>query len=215
MAVGLRFAPVGQVGAFLLLERSPEIARLPDHELSEAVAQELESPSVLPARLLRTIAELAAQQPAAPLFDFMYERYLEAHSRRVDTVSGQVAELMVALAGVDTGTVLDPVCGLGSVLTAAARAGAERLAGQEREEHAAHIAAVRLHLHGHQASIQPGDALKDDRFASLQADAVVCVPPFGERNWGTRNCPATSGGPTGFRRGARPSCPGFSTVCTT
>ncbi|WP_327109269.1 hypothetical protein [Nonomuraea glycinis] len=38
MAVGLRFAPVGQVGAFLLLlERSPEIARLPDHELSETL----------------------------------------------------------------------------------------------------------------------------------------------------------------------------------
>lgn len=43
----------------------------------------------------------------------MYERYLEAHSRRVDTVPGQVAELMVTLAGAET--VLDPVCGLGSL----------------------------------------------------------------------------------------------------
>lgn len=162
-----------------------------DHELMAHMADELSSldmpgepVTVLEARLLRSIAELATERSAAHIFDFMYERYLEAHSRRVGSVSSHVAELMVALADAANGTVFDPSCGFGSVLMTAAEEGAEELFGQEREGHAAQISFARLRLHGYRGSVRTGDAVREDAFGSLQADAVTCVPPFGERNWG-------------------------------
>ncbi|MFF0308128.1 N-6 DNA methylase [Streptosporangium sp. NPDC004379] len=190
---------VGRVGAFLLfLDRSPKtwakLARKDDDALSESLAAELDmddlpeptgAPSVAVAvQLLRSVAELAAGQGAAATFDFLCERYLDAHSRRVVTLSPEVADLMTSLSAAGDGTVLDPLCGLGTLLLSAAASGATALSGQERDEHAARIAAVRLLLHGHPATVRVGDALRDDRFPSLQADAVVCGPPFAERAWG-------------------------------
>ncbi|MEU7746717.1 N-6 DNA methylase [Nonomuraea sp. NPDC049158] len=187
---------LGHVGAFLLfLERSSgtwkQIAKSPDRELTDRLTDELaslelpgEPESLLEAQLLRTIAELALERNTAHVFDFMYERYLEAHSRRVGTVSRQIAELLVTLADADAGIFFDPSCGLGSMLMTAAGNGADQLFGQEREEHSARIAAVRLHLHGHRGAVRSGDAIRDDKFGAIQADAVACIPPFGERNWG-------------------------------
>ncbi|MEV0230906.1 N-6 DNA methylase [Nonomuraea sp. NPDC050786] len=136
------------------------------------------------ASILRAIADLAEEQGTQSIFEFLYQRYLEAHSRRIDVVAPEVAELMVALSSAGGGTVFDPTCGLGTLLLTAAGSGATRLLGQEQDEAAARVAAARLRLHGHDATIQTGDALRDDRFGSAQADAVVCIPPFGERSWG-------------------------------
>ncbi|GGQ00500.1 N-6 DNA methylase [Streptosporangium pseudovulgare] len=145
---------------------------------------EAAGPSTVSVPLLRSVAELAAERGAAATFDFLCERYLDAHSRRVVTLSPDVADLMTTLSAAGDGVVLDPLCGLGTLLLSAAASGATALSGQERDEHAARIAAVRLLLHGHPATVRVGDALRDDRFASLQADAVVCGPPFAERAWG-------------------------------
>ncbi|GAB2445540.1 N-6 DNA methylase [Streptosporangium sandarakinum] len=145
---------------------------------------EAAGPSMVSVPLLRAVAELTAEQGAAKTFDFICERYLDAHSRRVVTLSPDVADLMTTLSAAGDGTVLDPLCGLGTLLLSAAASGATALSGQERDEHAARIAAVRLLLHGHPATVRVGDALRDDRFPSLQADAVVCGPPFAERAWG-------------------------------
>ncbi|MGV9595116.1 N-6 DNA methylase [Streptosporangium sandarakinum] len=190
---------VGQVGAFLLfLDRSPKtwakLAKQDDETLSASLAAELAMddlpeptgapPTAAAVPLLRSVAELAAERGAAATFDFLYERYLDAHSRRVATLTPDVADLMTSLSAAGQGTVLDPLCGLGTLLLSAASSGATALSGQERDEHAARIAAVRLLLHGHPATVRVGDALRDDRFASLQADAVVCGPPFAERAWG-------------------------------
>ncbi|MET9244938.1 N-6 DNA methylase [Nonomuraea sp. NPDC003709] len=187
---------VSHVGAFLVfLDQESgawkKLAKRADEELADRLAYELasldipgEPMSILEARLLRAIADLATERSAAHIFDFIYERYLEAHSRRVGAVSSHVAKLMVALADATSGIVLDPSCGLGSVLMTAAEEGANELYGQEREDHAAQISAVRLRLHGYQGAVCAGDAVREDAFSSLQADAVTCVPPFGERNWG-------------------------------
>ncbi|MFG1751505.1 N-6 DNA methylase [Streptosporangium sandarakinum] len=190
---------VGQVGAFLLfLDRSPKtwakLAKQDDDALSASLAAELAMddlpepagapPVAVAVPLLRSVAELAAERGAAATFDFLYERYLDAHSRRVATLTPDVADLMTSLSAAGQGTVLDPLCGLGTLLLSAAASGATALSGQERDEHAARIAAVRLLLHGHPATIRVGDALRDDRFVSLQVDAVVCGPPFAERAWG-------------------------------
>ncbi|MCT9934560.1 SAM-dependent methyltransferase [Planotetraspora sp. A-T 1434] len=131
------------------------------------------------------LADLATSRGPARTFDFLYERYLETHSRRVAVTSGEVADLMVALADVAGGSsVLDPACGFGTLLVSAAASGATKLYGQEREQSSAVIAESRLRLHGHDSIVLTGDALRDDMFDSLQADAVVCTPPFGERSWG-------------------------------
>ncbi|WP_248965306.1 N-6 DNA methylase [Sphaerisporangium perillae] len=192
---------VGHLGAFLLfLDRSPakwkQVARRGDVEISsqEFTAEYLPGTSsvTIELSLLRAVAELAERRGAQATFDFLHARYLEAHSRRVAVLPPEVAGLMADLAAAEGGTILDPACGVGNLLLATAAAGATRLLGQDRDEAAARIAAVRLLLHGHEASLRAGDSLREDRFGSsfasafgsLQADAVVCGPPFGERSWG-------------------------------
>ena len=191
---------VGCVGAFLLLlRRDPErwarLAGLPDEELAERVmpavaAAAPEVPGLAPgpieeawAGVLRAAADLAAGDPAA-LFDFLCDRYLEAHARRLPTTPRQIAGLMVELAGVTRGTVLDPACGTGTLLHAARARGATRLLGQELNETAARLTVVRLLLHGAPVQVAAGDSLRADAFPGERADVVVCNPPFGERSWG-------------------------------
>ncbi|MGN9779795.1 N-6 DNA methylase [Nonomuraea sp. ZG12] len=157
---------VGSIGTFLLSGESAEVS------------------TAFPRSLLDAVSELAAERGAASTFDFLYDRYLEAHSRRVVTLPAEVADLMTALVVPDGGTVIDPTCGLGSLLVSAAGAGASRIYGQDRDEDATRIATARLLLRGHDAVIRTGDSLRADGFADVLADAVVCAPPFGERNWG-------------------------------
>jgi hypothetical protein len=202
---------VGWVGAFLLyldrdragwrrLARARDLAdRLPD--VIEAATADLPGrpgPPLDDAALLRSIADLAEEEGPAAAFEFLCERYVETHSRRLFVTRGEVAELMVRLArpagGAGGETVLDPACGIGGLLLSAdlqaglhaslsADAG-PRLLGQELNDTAARIAAVRLLLRGARTRIVAGDSLRQDGFAEERADAVVCDPPFNERAWG-------------------------------
>ncbi|MFE3451599.1 N-6 DNA methylase [Nonomuraea sp. NPDC059194] len=183
-------AVVGHVGAFLLLlDRNPaawkKLARSAEVSSADFTPEGMPEGETMtfPTTLLAGIAELAAERGAAAIFDFLCDRYLDAHTRRVAAMSAEAAELLAALAGPESETVFDPTCGLGALLLAAAP-GAAMLYGQDRDENAARIAAARLLLHGHEAVIRVGDSLRADAFGSLQADAVLCNPPFGERSWG-------------------------------
>ncbi|SFE23023.1 N-6 DNA Methylase [Actinopolyspora alba] len=93
----------------------------------------------------------------------------------------ELAELMVQLAGT-SGTVFDPACGSGNVLRAAADAGAAEVVGQEVEEPLATLAESRLA--DVTVTVEAADTLRLDLFPDLRADAVVCDPPFGYRDWG-------------------------------
>ncbi|MFJ9433327.1 N-6 DNA methylase [Streptomyces sp. NPDC101490] len=82
-------------------------------------------------------------------------------------------------------TVLDPACGTGSLLSAVGRPGA--VCGQDADPELAALTALRLALSaGPDADIRvrSGDSLRADGFPALAADAVLCHPPFNERNWG-------------------------------
>jgi methylase of polypeptide subunit release factors len=99
-----------------------------------------------------------------------------------------LTDLMADL--VDTGgypkSVLDPACGSGNLLAAAARRGAETLHGQDiAPGHVGH-AAVRLSILAPEAEvrIRSGDSLRRDAFPELAADAILCNPPYGDREWG-------------------------------
>ncbi|TDD41334.1 SAM-dependent methyltransferase [Nonomuraea terrae] len=144
------------------------------------------SDAALDPELARLVLELGEEHGPAAAYEFLCERYLEAHSRRLSVTRDDVAELMVTLVGADGATVLDPACGVGTLLLAPARTapGPVRVLGQELSETSAAIAAFRLRLRGVEASVVPGDSMRHDGFAGERADAVVCDPPFNERAWG-------------------------------
>jgi hypothetical protein len=103
---------------------------------------------------------------------------------------GPLAELMAGLLADESGAfparVLDPTCGSGSLLAAAIRAGATEVHGQDVLAGQAAQAAVRLRLSAPAAdvTVRAGDSLRSDAFPGLIADAVLCNPPYGDREWG-------------------------------
>ncbi|MEU4571582.1 N-6 DNA methylase [Nonomuraea sp. NPDC023979] len=129
------------------------------------------------------VSELAERHGALTAYEFLVERYLEAHSRQLSVTRDDVAELMVRLVppGEDVPRVLDPACGVGTLLLAA---GDARVLGQELSETSAAIATARLRLRGAETTIVAGDAMRHDGFPGDRADAVLCDPPFNERAWG-------------------------------
>ncbi|MBX6382198.1 MAG: N-6 DNA methylase [Microbispora sp.] len=197
---------LGEIGAFLLYTlRDPDgwkrlsgaadlAVRLP-RAVAEATAdlppRAGDAPPVEPG-LLRLVAAMAERQGAAGAFEFLCDRYAEAHSRRLALTRPDVSALMTRLVCPGARTVLDPACGMGTLLLDAAGAGGPedevRLLGQEANETVALLAALRLLLRGRDARVVPGDALRHDAFPpdrpDALADAVVCDPPFNERAWG-------------------------------
>jgi hypothetical protein len=139
-------------------------------------------PAELNGELAALITELADERGPAAAFEFLCARYQEAHSRRLFTTPTELATLMVELVVPTNGTVLDPACGLGTLLLAAPP-GCTPL-GQELHDTSAAIATARLLLADTPATVVAGDTLRADGFAGELADAVVCDPPFNERAWG-------------------------------
>ncbi|MFE2012834.1 N-6 DNA methylase [Streptomyces sp. NPDC059491] len=200
-------------GCALLLvrERSaawPALAELPDDRFVEVLPVALEetlgerlgpgrsvhtpTSAALTASvpLLRGAAELAAEAGVRPAFEFLLGRHLDANPRQYTLTPPGPAALMAALAlpprtgdGDAPLTVLDPACGTGSLLTAVARPGA--FCGQDADPDLAALTALRLALAADaDIRVRSGDSLRADAFPSLAADAVLCHPPFNERNWG-------------------------------
>ncbi|TDE35753.1 N-6 DNA methylase [Actinomadura sp. 6K520] len=128
------------------------------------------------------LAELAAEHGHAAAFDMLFQRYVRAHSRRLVVTRADVARLMTRLACREGDVVLDPACGLGTLLLAAP--GARLALGQDGNDAAARITAVRLLLAGTPAEVVSGDSLRRDAFPGEVADSIVCNPPFGDRSWG-------------------------------
>ncbi|WP_406014609.1 N-6 DNA methylase [Streptomyces sp. NBC_00984] len=138
--------------------------------------------------LLRAAAELAAGTGIQETFEFLLGRQLDANPRQYTLTPPGLAELMAAL--VETGerpvrTVLDPAAGTGALLRAVGRPAA--LYAQETDPDLAALTALRLALHtdtGCALAARTADTLRADAFPQLAADAVLCHPPFNERNWG-------------------------------
>lgn len=94
-----------------------------DLRLGELVAQAgtllTTGKSELEPELAALVRELAEQHDALTAYEFLCERYLETHSRQLSVTRDDVAELMVRLVRAHGSTVLDPACGVGTLLLAA------------------------------------------------------------------------------------------------
>ncbi|MCZ4514408.1 N-6 DNA methylase, partial [Streptomyces sp. ActVer] len=145
------------------------------------------------APLLRGAADLAAELGTRKAYEFLLRRHLDANPRQYTLTPTGLAALMADLAG-PARTVLDPACGTGALLRAVAAAqGAlgiedQHLYGQDSAPELAALTALRLALHA-EATVTTvrtaaADSLRDDAYGTLSADAVLCHPPFNERNWG-------------------------------
>ncbi|WP_067653339.1 N-6 DNA methylase [Nocardia harenae] len=138
--------------------------------------------------VLRTLAEVAESEgPRAAL------QTLADHAnggeqnvglyRTPEPVATLMADLLRPL-GAGLVRVLDPACGSGSLLIAAAATGATELYGQDIAENQAALARLAVPA---ETDIEPdiavGDSLHSDAFPELSADAVLCSPLSG-RDWG-------------------------------
>lgn len=97
-----------------------------------------------------------------------------------------MADLLTAPGGGYPASVYDPACGTGNLLVAAAERGAGTLYGQDIALVRAAQTAVRLAVLAPTTTyrVRAGDSLIADAFADLPADAALCNPPFGNRDWG-------------------------------
>ncbi|AWK11594.1 SAM-dependent methyltransferase [Streptomyces spongiicola] len=82
-------------------------------------------------------------------------------------------------------TVLDPSCGIGSLLLTMGSAAETKRFGQERDPRRARLAQLRADLAGHtDFVVTAGDSLRADRLPEVRADLVVCDPPVAVAEWG-------------------------------
>ncbi|MGC0331491.1 putative DNA-binding transcriptional regulator AlpA [Streptomyces sp. SAI-170] len=142
-------------------------------------------PEILPSTpLLRGAAELAAELGARQTFEFLLGRHLDANPRQYTLTPAELAHLMAELAG-PARTVLDPACGTGALLRAVDSRPEQELYAQDSAPELAALTAFRLALNTRAAvHSATGDTLRADGHPGLRADAVLCHPPFNERNWG-------------------------------
>lgn len=147
------------------------------------------APKLLTDMLPALNAAAVAEGPRAAI-DALAERVLDKESSGgVYVTPRPVASLMAALASSPAlqpfESVLDPACGSGSLLLASIAAGATELYGQDVL--AVQVERARLHIQA-TTEITPhlhsGNSLTDDTFRDLRVDAVLCNPPFGQKDWG-------------------------------
>ncbi|MEV6786237.1 N-6 DNA methylase [Streptomyces sp. NPDC051098] len=132
--------------------------------------------------LLRSVAELAGELGHRQTYEFLLGRFLDANLRQYTLTPPGPAALMAAVAG-PAGSVLDPAAGAGTLLRAVEHP--EALYAQDADPDLTALTALRLALHS-DATVRArcGDTLRADAFPEAAVDAVLCHPPFNERNWG-------------------------------
>ncbi|MFD4855189.1 N-6 DNA methylase [Streptomyces atratus] len=148
--------------------------------------------------LIAEAARLGRREGPKETFGFLLQRWLDAHVRQISTTPPALAALMAEIAlrmGTNRSgnrvTILDPACGTGHLLAAAADASRSRpveLLGCEHDLALAALAAARLASASEPdditAEIRAGNSLLADPFSGVTADVVLCNPPFNERDWG-------------------------------
>ncbi|MFI9831762.1 N-6 DNA methylase [Streptomyces sp. NPDC051913] len=178
-------ARVNTPGTDTPVNTHPAVPHPHPHPAAQPAVHLPTGPDLLPsAPLLRGAAELAAELGARQTFEFLLGRHLDANPRQYTLTPADLADLMADLAG-PVRTVLDPACGTGALLRAVTARTDQELYAQDSAPELAALTALRLALHTRAVvRAATGDTLRADAHPHLHADAVLCHPPFNERNWG-------------------------------
>ncbi|GGV85061.1 type II restriction endonuclease subunit M [Streptomyces griseoloalbus] len=183
--------------------RTPEdltaATRLPDEDLVAHAQHDAGSvadavPAADPVRfdtddatVLRALYACVRDEGGQAALGVLAERELEdSAASGAYRTPAPLADLLARLIPGSPSRVLDPACGSGTLLAAAARRGARELYGQDTLPVQARRSAVSLMLTEPEASVtvRAADSLRADAFPDLLADAVLCNPPYGVRDWG-------------------------------
>ncbi|WP_327178423.1 SAM-dependent methyltransferase [Streptomyces sp. NBC_01335] len=156
---------------------------------------------------VRAAVELGRREGSSDVLTFLLRRWLDTHVRQITVTPEPLADLMADIAlreresaadeyGQAPVTVLDPACGVGHLLAAAATAvpaalnRPAALLGCDRDPVLTALTDVRLALlprpgaPAPDAVVAPGDSLRADPLIGTRADMVLCNPPSNERDWG-------------------------------
>ncbi|OSP25921.1 SAM-dependent methyltransferase, partial [Streptomyces sp. 13-12-16] len=139
------------------------------------------------AAALRALYACVRDEGGQAALDVLAERELEDSAASGAYVTPPpLADLLAGLIPGSPARVLDPACGSGTLLAAAARRGTRELYGQDTLPVQARRSAVSLMLTapGATVTVRAADSLRADAFPDLVADAVLCNPPYGVRDWG-------------------------------
>ncbi|WP_228040040.1 N-6 DNA methylase [Streptomyces chromofuscus] len=138
--------------------------------------------------ILRALLLCVRDEGAQTALGVLAERELEdSAASGAYRTPAPLADLMARLILDSPARALDPACGSGTLLTAAAARGARELYGQDSLPVQARRTAVGLTLTAGEnadVTVRTGDSLRADAFPDLTVDAVLCNPPYGDRDWG-------------------------------
>ncbi|MFG3031725.1 N-6 DNA methylase [Streptomyces sp. NPDC048253] len=148
-----------------------------------------ETPAELPADVVGLARELADSSGPAEVVSALAERFTDSVRRAGSdqVTSPRIVRAVCHFAGevVADATLFDPACGIGTLLLAVGPEHGPTRRGQESDARSALFAQRRADLIGRTGVVvATGDSLRDDRWAELSADLVVCDPPVGEPDWG-------------------------------
>ncbi|MBQ0985274.1 N-6 DNA methylase [Streptomyces sp. F63] len=139
------------------------------------------------AAVLRALYTCVRDEGGQAALEVLAERELEDSAASGAYRTPQpLADLLARLLPGAPARVLDPACGSGTLLAAAARRGARELYGQDALPVQARRSAVSLLLTAPETTVavRAADSLRADAFPGLTADAVLCNPPYADRDWG-------------------------------
>ncbi|MGI5145111.1 N-6 DNA methylase [Plantactinospora sp. CA-294935] len=141
--------------------------------------------------LLRALLRCIAEEGPARTLDVLAEGDLNDTKASGQYLTPQpvadlIADLLAGPGEPYPEKVFDPACGGGSLLLAAAERGAAEVYGQDVVPAVAAQAAARLAIEAEDTrpQVEVGDSMRHDAFPALAADAVLCAPPYGQRDWG-------------------------------
>lgn len=146
-------------------------------------------PTGLPAEIAEQATEIAASTSKSDLVAALTERFTDS-TRRAGSdqlTSPRIVQAVRHFAGpvAESANILDPACGIGTLLLAVGSASGPARHGQEADPATAGFAQLRATLTGRTPTrVLVGDSLRDDQWPDLKADLVVCDPPVAAPDWG-------------------------------